>query len=216
MWFVVRKKIQWLLLFITIVVVGGFTWLSSNNRYLDFRPDYQHTIFHTDFKDHMIATYRFRDVSTAERFYRWIAAFRMSSDNLVTGVGPNNFYNEYKPYAVSAYRTWVSENKDHSTAHNYFLLTMSEQGIPGLIFFSALLFGMFVYAQNLYHRLQDLFFKKIVLTIVAILAIISTVNFLSDLIETDKIGSVFFHCLGVLIAIGNMRKEKSSIDQTSV
>jgi uncharacterized membrane protein len=83
-----------------------------------------------------------------------------------------------------------------------------EQGIPGLIFFLILLSGMLYYAQWLYHRIQDVFYKTVSITIGVILVMITAVNFLSDLIETDKIGSLFFLCLSVLIVIDiNTRKE---------
>jgi O-antigen ligase len=190
---------EWLFLISTLVIVGGFCFLGYNNKYIDYRPDFNKTIFHTDFAQHMTATYRFRDLSTAERFYRWIAAIRLSDDHQLTGVGPNNFYNSYKPYAVSAYKTWVSNNKDHSTVHNYFLLLLCEQGIPGLLIFIALLFAGFYYAQKIYHNATDPVFKTTAITLGAILGIITTVNFLSDLIETDKIGSLFFIGLGMLV-----------------
>ncbi|MBK5269860.1 MAG: O-antigen ligase family protein, partial [Bacteroidia bacterium] len=148
---------------------------------------------------HLIATYQLKDVSTAERFYRWVAGVRMIKDNPLTGFGPNTFYENYRSYAVPAFKTWVSNNEDRSTVHNYFLLTTIEQGIPGLIFLLFLLGAMFYYAQYLYHRIQDTFYKTVSITIGVILVIISIVNFLSDLIETDKIGSLFFLCLSVLI-----------------
>ena len=199
-YFAIRNKMmEWLFLVCSIVIIGSFVFLGHNNKYIDYRPDFNKTIFHTDFAQHMTATYRFRDLSTAERLYRWIAAIRLSNDHLLTGVGPNNFYNTYKPYAVSSYKTWVSNNKDHSTVHNYFLLLLCEQGIPGLVIFTALLFGCFYYVQKIYHNSYDPVAKTVAITIGSVLGIITTINFLSDLIETDKIGSLFFICIGILI-----------------
>ncbi|MDB5197163.1 MAG: O-antigen ligase family protein, partial [Flaviaesturariibacter sp.] len=74
-----------------LVFVGLF-WLIRDNHYLKYAHDYRTTIFHTNFKDHLIATYQLKDVSTAERFYRWIAGVRMVKDNWMTGYGPNTFY----------------------------------------------------------------------------------------------------------------------------
>ena len=192
------KMIRGLLLSLTLLIVGSFAWMGHQNKYLDFRPDFNKTIFHTDFSQHMSATYHFRDLSTAERFYRWIAAIRLSGDHSLTGVGPNNFYSNYKPYAVSAYKTWVSRNTEHSTVHNYFILLLCEQGIPGLLFFVTLLFASFLYAEKIYHRSGGIK-KTASITIGCILGIITTLNFLSDLVETDKIGSLFFISLGILI-----------------
>jgi O-antigen ligase len=140
-----------------------------------------------------------KDVSTAERFYRWIAGVRMIKDNWLTGYGPTTFYDNYKGYAVPAFKTWVSKNRDHSTVHNYFLLITIEQGIPGLIFFLLLLGAMLYYAQHLYHRVNDIFYKTVAVTVGVMLTMMIVVIFLSDLIETDKIGSLFFLCLATLI-----------------
>lgn len=194
-----KKLISWLFVISIIVIISGFTWLGHNNKYLDYRPNYTKTIFHTNFLQHMTATYQLRDLSTAERFYRWIAAIRLTSDHPITGVGPNNFYNNYKPYTVSAFKTWVSRNNEHSTVHNYFIFIMCEQGIPGLVIFTLLLFAGFYYAEKIYHKSSIGTHKTAAITIGCVLGIITTVNFLSDLIETDKIGSLFFICIGILM-----------------
>ena len=182
-----------------IITVGLLFWIKGNDRYLQYAHDYKTTIFHKNFSEHLIATYKLKDVSTEERFYRWIAGVRMIKNNWLTGFGPNTFYNNYKGYTVPAYKTWVSNNPEHSTVHNYFLLTAIEQGIPGL-FFLLLLFGaMIYYVQKLYYRIKDTFYRTAALTTGTVLTMIIVVNFLSDLIETDKIGSLFFLCLAILI-----------------
>lgn len=200
-WSVKNKIVQWVFVTGVVLITMVFVWLANDNKYLDYRPDYAKTIFHTDFQQHLAATYRGKDLSTAERFYRWTAVKNMVAANPVTGVGPNNFYDTYKPFAVSAFKTYVSDNKEHSTVHNYFFLLLTEQGIFGLLFFLALLLGMFRNAQKIYHKTKDRFYKTIALTVTAMLAVITTVNFLSDLIETDKIGSLFFLCLGILLVM---------------
>ena len=61
------------------------------------------------------------------------------------------------------------------------------------------MFLCFCYAQRIYHKSEDPVNKTVAITVGCILGIITTVNFLSDLIETDKIGSLFFMCIGVLL-----------------
>ena len=182
-----------------IITIASLFWVKSNDRYLNYAHDYKTTIFHKDFREHFIATYKLKDVSTAERFYRWVAGVRMIKDHWLLGYGPGTFYQNYKPYAIPAYRTWVSDNKDHSTVHNYFLLLAVEQGIPGVVFFLVLIGAMLYYAQMLYHRIRDEFYKTVAITAGVIIAMLVVVNFLSDLVETDKAGSVFFLCLSFLI-----------------
>jgi O-antigen ligase len=206
-YWLIRKKLLFLSFMAAIIISAAFLfWAKNNDRYLQYAPDFKTTVFHKDFRQHLIATYRLKDVSTEERFYRWIAGVRMVKDNWLTGYGPNTFYYNYKPYAVPAFKTWVSDNKEHSTVHNYFLLITIEQGIPGLIFFLLLIGGMLFAAQRLYYRTSDEFYKTVAATAGVIISMLIVVNFLSDLIETDKIGSIFFLCLSVLIAVdGNMK-----------
>ena len=105
----------------------------------------------------------------------------------------------------------MSDNKENSTVHNYFLLLLIEQGLPGLLFFLLLLGSMLFYSQRIYHRTTDPFYRTTSITITSIIAMIATVNFLSDLIETDKIGSIFFLCLSALVMLDiDSRKESKS------
>lgn len=217
-WLIKKRLLLYSYIAAIIITVGFLFWIKSNDYYLQYANDYKTTIFHKNFSEHLVATYRLKDVSTAERFYRWIAGVRMIKDNPLTGYGPNTFYDHYKEYAVPAFKTWVSDNKDHSTVHNYFLLITIEQGIPGLLFFIILLGAMLYYAQHLYHRVNDQFYKITAITVGVIVAMIIVVNFLSDLIETDKIGSLFFLCLATLVAtdINSRNKSNSSPDVQSI
>jgi len=196
---VIKNKLSLLIISVSILLVSLIAWFASDNRYLDYRTDYERTIYHSDFNEHLLATYKMHDLSTAERFYRWIAAFRMSKERLLTGYGPNSFYYEYRPYAVNAFTTYVSSNDEHSTVHNYFLLLLVEQGLPGLILFLLLFFSMMLYAQRIYHNSADPWHKGLMLLVISLLSMIAVLIFLSDLMENDKIGSIFFICLGLLV-----------------
>jgi O-antigen ligase len=184
-----------------VMLFAVTTWLIHDNKYLDYAHDYKTTIFHNNFEEHLIATYEFKDVSTAERFYRWIAGVRMVKYKWAAGYGPNTFYSNYKAYAVPAFKTWVSKNEEGSTVHNYFLLTLIEQGVPGLILLLLLVGYMFYTAQKLYNSTNDVFIKRTVAAAAIVLSMLCTVNFLSDLVETDKLGSIFYLCLAVLLVM---------------
>jgi O-antigen ligase len=199
-YWLVKKKLLVSSFFISIlVIISAFVWLRSNDNYLRFAPNYNKTIFHQDFEQHIRATYQLKDISTAERFYRWVAGVKMIKENALTGFGPNSFNYHYKENTLPSFKTWVSGNQERSTVHNYFLLLAIEQGIPGLVLFLILIGVLLYYVQYLYHRIQDLFYRTIAITAGAILTMILTLNFLSDLIETDKIGSLFFLCISLLI-----------------
>lgn len=204
-------KKQWLLRGFILSALTGLLvllWLKEDDRYLEFAHNYQKTIFHQNFNEHLTATYQLKDLSTAERFYRWIAGVRMIEDSWQTGFGPTTFYQHYKSYTVPAFKTWVSKNEEQSTVHNYFLLLLVEQGVIGLLLFLSLIGLSFWYAQRIYDQTNEVFWRRVVAAIAVILAMLCTVNFLSDLIETDKVGSVFYLCIAALIIADRKTKQQ--------
>lgn len=211
-WVIRKRMIGLLIITALLTVLISTVWLSTDKRYFRFAPDHDRTIFHTDFSQHMSATIALKDVSNAERFYRWVAGARMFAERPLTGFGPSTFYSNYKPYTVKRFETWVSNNPEHSTVHNYFLLTAIEQGLIGLLIFCSLYFLMLWRIQKIYQQLNSYFFRTVALTTGAILAMIGVINFMSDMIETDKIGSLFWLCLGMIIVLeGKLLEEKTSI-----
>ena len=211
-WVIRKRMIIPVIITALLAVLISTVWLSTDQRYFRFAPDHDRTIFHTDFSQHMSATIAFKDVSNAERFYRWIAGARMFAERPLTGFGPSTFYNNYKPYTVRRFETWVSNNPEHSTVHNYFLLTALEQGVIGLLIFCALYFLMLWRIQKIYHQLHSYFFRTVAITTAAILVMIGIINFMSDMIETDKIGSLFWLSLGMIIVLENkLHEERISI-----
>ena len=209
---IIRKKMTAALIATAVLgILISTAWLVTDKNYMRFAPDHDHTVFHTDFSEHIRATVNMKDISTAERFYRWIAGIRMLADKPVTGFGPNSFYLHYRPYTVSRFETWVSDNPEHSTVHNYFILTALEQGVAGLLLFCVLYFGMLLHAQKLYHRLQSRFYRMVALTTGIVLIMLGVINCMSDMIETDKIGSLFWLCLGMIVLLETKSKEERSV-----
>jgi O-antigen ligase len=200
-WLVTKRKLFVAYILSMVFVFASLVWLVNNNNYLRFSHDYKTTIFHENFSEHLVATYQFKDVSTAERFYRWIAGVRMVKDNWQTGFGPNTFPDQYKYYTVPAFKTWVSANEDRSTVHNYFLTVTIEQGIPGLILLLLMVGYAFYTTEKIYHRSSDPLLRTGARTAAMLLTILCVVNFLSDLVETDKIGSVFYMTLAAIIVL---------------
>lgn len=186
---------------IAALVVAGvaLSTLAYDNNYLKLAPDYNKTIHHKNFSDHIVATYNLEDVSSMERVYRWVSAFYMTSDRPVTGFGPGNFYPYYKKYTVNDFETYTSDNEERSTVHNYFLLTMVEQGVPGLIIFLVFSMSLFFAAQKAYKRAKDPKTKAVIMTTILSLTIVYVNLMLSDLVEVDKTGSLYYLAIGILI-----------------
>ena len=182
--------------------------MGYQNRYLYYAPNFDETIMHEDLESHLSATYNMEDISSGERVFRWIAGFRMWEANPIVGYGPGNFYNFYKPYAVSSYATFVSRNPERSTVHNYFLLLLIEQGIIGLFIFSVFTGALLWYGQRIYHQLKDKQLRQFVMALTLTLIVVYVNTFLSDLIETDKVGTLYFLIVAMLINLDiKSRKE---------
>ncbi len=191
----------------TFVIV----YMVSNNKYMDFRPTFERTYMHKTWTDHVIATFRGEDMSSMERLYRWIAGVRMSADRPLTGYGPNSFYYYYKPYAVSSFRTYVSRNEEQSTTHNYFLYMLVEQGWPAMILYAALVMAFFAQAQKVYYRFHDRFYKKVTLALAMMFAAGFINNFFSELLETHKVGAMFYISLALLVILDRKSKELEKV-----
>ncbi len=211
-WLAIKKRFLLSLIFTIILITAtGLFWLVQNENYLKFAPDFNTTTQHANIAEHLEATYTLKDMSTMERFYRWIAGLKMVNEELLKGYGPNTFSLHYKEYTVDAFKTWVSSNEEQSSVHNYFLLVSIEQGIPGLLLLVVLLISMFSIAIKGYHTLKEPFGRSLSMLCGVILSMIVTLNLLSDLIETDKIGSIFFIVLGMLIHLQVKMKEEKNI-----
>lgn len=205
-------RLKWMHHLMTLFYVGVALlvfWLASNNTFLSYKPVHDKTVMHETLEEHIMATLQGTDISSAERYYRWIAALRMSSDYPLTGVGPNNFYDYYKPYTVKSFRTWVSRNPERSTTHNYFIFLLVEQGILAMLLYGLLYWCLFYYGQRYYHQLIDPRSKIILLTALCALAAIFINNFFSELLETDKIGSLFYLSMAVVIMFGVQLDQQS-------
>lgn len=210
-WIVKRKWIKPVLLIAVCSLIVAISWLITDRHYLKFIPDHDATYFHTEFRQHMQATFEGKDVSTAERWYRWAAGFRMIAAEPITGFGPNSFYLQYKPYTLHRFQTWVSNNPEHSTVHNYFLLVTLEQGVIGLLLLLVLIAGMFIRLQQYYHQLQSRFFRTITLVVSATLTIAMVLNLMSDLIEADKVGPIFYSCLAATLLIRQQLEQEKTL-----
>lgn len=210
-WVAIKKRFLLSLIFTALLtaVVALFLLVQDEN-YMKFAPDFNTTRQHFDLNEHLEATYTLKDMSTMERFYRWIAGVKMVNEEKLKGYGPNTFTTYYKEYTVAAFKTWVSNNEEKSSVHNYFLLISIEQGLPALFLLLALLISMFTIAVKAYHTLNDPFERSLALTAAVILSMIVTLNLLSDLIETDKIGSIYFLLLGIFIRLQVKIKEQQA------
>ena len=210
-YFLVKKR--WMKYALGIASVVTVMLLSSwimNNKYLEFRPNFEHTVTHTEFGNLLSATYKLEDISTMERVYRWVAGYHMLMDRPAMGFGPSNFYNHYKSYTLHGFRTYVSDNPERSGVHSYYLMVAIEQGLVGFILFIVLCFFVILYGESLYHRLKEKDLKLLVMSAVVSFVIILSILIMNDMIETDKVGPFFFLSMAILVFAEGYDKSKKT------
>ena len=185
-------------------------YLAYDNKYLDFAPEYTKAIEHKKFDNLVEATTKMEDISTVERFYRWIAGVNMVREKPLTGFGPASFYSEYKAYTVSSYKTYVSDNPEKSGIHNYYLMTAVEQGLPGLLIFLVLAILPVIYAERAYHALEDPESRNLVMAAGVSFVVILAVLLINDLLEADKVGPLFFLDMAIIVHMYRKSRRKEA------
>jgi O-antigen ligase len=212
MYFVIKLRlIRWALLGAIMVVPLFFGYMIYNNKFMDYAPS-ERTVSHVEFKEILSATYKLEDVSTSERYYRWIAGIRMSGEHPVCGVGPGNFYFFYKQYTLNRFATYVSDNPEKSGIHNYFLMTLVEQGWPGLLIFLAMMFYTLILGEKVYHESGNNTNRKaLVMGLLLLLTVIDAFLLMNDMIETDKVGSFFFFSMAIFINLDLKNKSEYNL-----
>jgi len=194
-WRLVKLGIGGALICVTLLVVH----LSTDNGYMDYAPDFKKTIAHKKFDNLVEATTKMQDISTVERFYRWIAGAYMIAEKPIVGFGPSTFYTKYDGYTVSSYVTYVSDNPEKSGMHNNYLMVAVEQGIPGLIIMLIVAFLPLLYAENLYHKLTKESEKALVMAAATCYFLVDVTILINELIEVDKIGPLFFLSASIIV-----------------
>jgi len=184
-----------------MAVIGVLFFFSKDYFYLRLAPDYNTTVMHNEFKDHLISTFYGKDASSMERLNMWVSVFRMYQESPWVGYGPNNFPSTYKPYMVMYFKTWVSDNPLNLSCHNYFWLLLAEQGVVGVLLFVLFIGFILYYLQKIYHSTQDKSLKSFTGGILVCIGIFIVILFFNDLVETSKNGSIFFILIALLIRI---------------
>ncbi len=208
-YFIIRYRLMRIA--IPLALAGGVLlvgYLSYDNHYIDHAPNFEKTITHRNFDDLVTATYNMEDISTVERFYRWVAGYYMVQEKPLMGFGPASFYSAYHSYVDRHFTTYVSDNPEHSGMHNYYLMVAVEQGLTGLIIFIGLLVAVLIFGEQIYHRMVSGPKKQLLMAGMISLCCNLFILTLNDTVETDKLGTFFFMSIAIVILFG--MQEKSS------
>lgn len=113
-----RSGRPWLAAAVLVLGLGGVQYLTSER----FQESYLA-------RANTIAEYE-EDSSAMGRILAWQTALRMSRDYPLFGVGPANFMRVYPRYG---------DPEDTRVAHNAFLQSLTDSGLPALVLFASLL-----------------------------------------------------------------------------
>jgi O-antigen ligase len=206
-YFIIRLRLMRVVIPLTIALaILGTAWLAYDNTYIEYAPNYEKAIAHQKFDALVSATYKMEDISTVERFYRWVAGYYMVQENPWVGYGPASFYSLYHSYVDRHFTTYVSDNPERSGMHNYYLMVAVEQGLIGLAIFIVLIMVVLLYGENLYHRMTSVKAKQFLMAALVSFGCNLFVITLNDMVETDKLGSFFFFSMAVVIFFGVRRE----------
>jgi O-antigen ligase len=192
-YWVLRGRLMKAALVAAALLVAVFiSFLGTRDNWLMFAPEYEKTISHQRFDRLLEATTKLEDISTMERVYRWVAASYMMQERPWLGFGPATFYTFYKNYTVSSFRTYVSDNPERSSTHNYFLMVAVEQGLPGLFFFLLFCVIVMLRGETTFLHMGRRPERGMLLGALLCFILTNILMLMNDFIETDKIGSLFF------------------------
>jgi O-antigen ligase len=198
-YWVIRSRLMKAALVSVVLLFALFVvYLGAGNNWLRFAPEYEKAITHERFDRLLEATMKLEDISTMERVYRWVAASYMLEERPLLGFGPATFYTHYKNYTVSSFRTYVSDNPEQSSTHNYFLMVAVEQGLPGLLFLLIFCAVVMLKGESVYHRVRERRTRVALLSAVLCFVLINILMLMNDFVETDKIGSLFFIAAAII------------------
>ena len=202
-YFIIRYKLMRVA--IPLALAGGLLlvgWLAYDNHYISYSPNYEKTITQKNFNALVSATYQMEDISTVERFYRWVAGYYMVQARPWAGFGPSSFYSVYHSYVDRHFTTYVSDNPEHSSMHNYYLMVAVEQGLPGLAIFLLLIIAVLLYGETTYHKMKDGPKKQFLMAALISFCCNLFILTLNDVVETDKLGTFFLLSIAMVILYG--------------
>lgn len=203
----VRRLVLPLLVF--AMSIGGYMYYNNSS---SAASSSKAAVSRKDLSSHIASVTNFKtDYSNAERINRWYCAIEMWKRDPWTGYGPGTYAMEYAKFQRAVYTTPVSTNHgDNGTAHNEFLLALSEQGIPGLV----ITFGLFAFPVFFglrgYERSKVRNTKSLYLGVTFALVAYDIHGFVNNFLDQDKIAVTYYGFLAILVALDRyaLREER--------
>lgn len=200
-WLVIRLKIRFKPLFITILTVLSFVFIFEKQILMYLERN--NTESSTNLTEHISSMSNITsDASNLERINRWSCAIRMFEDKPVFGWGPGTYMFNYAPYQLTANRTIISTNSaDGGNAHSEYLGPMAESGFMGLVTVLILLSTVIYTAVHAYSRTNDKRLKTLVMSALLGLVTYYVHGTLNNFLDTDKLSVPFWGFTAIIVAV---------------
>lgn len=156
------------------------------------------------------------DASNLERINRWKSAIRMFQDHPVFGTGSGTYQFLYAPYQKYKEKTIISTNAgDRGNAHSEYLGPLAERGLPGLIFFVAIILAVYVTGIRAYYRVYDKEIKMILAVTLTGLTTYVIHGFMNNFLDTNTASVLFWGYIAIITRITIFSKQLHNIEGMS-
>ncbi|MBP5424689.1 MAG: O-antigen ligase family protein [Prevotella sp.] len=156
------------------------------------------------------------DASNLERLNRWASALRMWQEHPVLGTGPGTYQFLYASYQRSYQLSVISTNAgDLGNAHSEYIGPLTEQGVPGTLFISAMFLLTFATGVKVYRSAKS---KPIANTALAFTLSLLTYyvhGAFNNFLDTDKLSVPFWGFTAVVVALDVFCEKKEKERQTT-
>ncbi len=211
LYIIIRLKVNWkyiLGLSLIALIATGFMW---NRIMLQLEQNRQESSVSNIGEHVQSMTNITSDASNLERINRWQSAFRMFNEKPLLGFGPGTYMFKYAPYQMSYERTIISTNAaNRGNAHSEYFGPLSEQGLPGMLTYIALVTSILVIAIRRYYTLTDPRLKRYLMGAILGIATYILHGFLNNFLDTDKISVPFWGFTAIIVAIDIYHRQLSS------
>jgi putative inorganic carbon (hco3(-)) transporter len=181
------------------MLVGTFVWYANQGS----SSPRNKAVSRKNLTEHIASVTNFRtDDSNRERINRWYCAWQMFQDRPMFGFGPGTYSFKYGDYQKSTSRTMVSTNRgDNGTAHNEWLLSLSETGWPGPIILTVIFIVPFYRGLRGYNIASKRNTRLLYLACTFGLLTYDIHAFVNNFMDQDKVGGTYLCLMAIITAL---------------
>jgi putative inorganic carbon (hco3(-)) transporter len=183
------------------LLLGTLVWYG--NIYQDKNATNNDAVSRKNLSEHIRSITNFKtDDSNRERVNRWKCAWRMFLEKPAFGWGPGTYTFEYAAFQTSQSRTKVSTNRgDNGSAHNEWLLSLSEKGLMGALLLTCLFAVPLYCGLRGYHIASRRNTRLLYLGTTFSLITYDIHAFVNNFMDQDKVGGSYFALMAVIAVL---------------